>query len=213
MIKIGTIHSYWAADCVSAELLYTLKWKVASRLITAATQIKPSAIGFDWCYMACDVCVWYISGQRDVWHWPGTRAWDQQYGGGEHTAVLYLPETRRPLLHDVSSQHQCCCFNYPITANGCSYIIFFILLLPLTVAVITVMSGSMATALTSQRRWRRPSENGTAWDAEVMIKSSFITAFKTAVLNVTVSISQIIEINETLLHYSPRRQIKTPCWK
>lgn len=63
------------------------------------------------------------------------------------------------------------CFKYSIAVNGCpwcSCIVFFYLFLSLTVAVIIVMSGSMAIALTSQRRWRRQFGNGTAWDAEVM---------------------------------------------
>ena len=47
------------------------------------------------------------------------------------------------------------------------------LLLSLTVAVITVMSGSMAIALTSQRSRRRQFKNGTAWDVEVIKKIFF----------------------------------------
>ena len=64
--------------------------------------------------------IWYFPGQRNVWCRPCTRAWDQQHGGGEHATVLYLPQTRHQLLHDVSAQHHGCCFSHCITCNGCS---------------------------------------------------------------------------------------------
>lgn len=44
------------------------------------------------------------------------------------------------------------------------------LCLPLAVAVIIAMNGSMAIVLTLQRRWQRQFGSGTAWDAEVMGK-------------------------------------------
>lgn len=120
------------------------------------------------CSVVCDVH-FFLSGQWNVWHRASARAWDQQYGGGERTALLYLPETRHQLLHDVCSWHHCYFRQSNTVCRWTMHIPYFLpFLLSLTVDVITAMSGSMATAFISLRRWQRQSGNGTAWDAEVM---------------------------------------------